>query len=209
MPSTQTKLPIPKPIAVVLQQHAALQAAFVRERARHDKSTAFVEAVSDVLSDDDAHDLFELISGSYDAAYDAHRGAEFGRLLLDDLEQSYQDVRRLVAHTNRLEHMDAVATAEALTADIDLATLFAQTLEERDDATARTLVSSAVQTIVDKAATARTPIGKRRALERARSILAQRASATQDDADVRVLWSRAISLGLSTSGNENRRPGTK
>ena len=196
MPSTQTKRPIPKPIAVVLEQHAALQAAFVRERALHDKPTAFVEAVAAVLSADDADDLFALIAGSYDPAYDAQRGSEFGRLVLDDLEQSYQDVRRLEAQTSRWEHMDAIATVDALSADIGLATLYTQTLDEHDDTTARVLVSTAVQAIVDKASAARTPIGKRRTLERARSMLEEHATPAQEGTDIRAVWSRAIYLEL-------------
>jgi hypothetical protein len=196
MQSTQTKRPIPKPITVVLERHAALQSAFVRHRAFHDKRTAFLEAISSVLSADEAHDLFELISGSYDRAYDAQRGSEFGRLMLDDLEQSYQDLRRLEAQTKRWEHMDALAAVDALTADVGLATLYAQTLDEHDEATARVLVSTAVQTIVDKASAARIPIGKRRTLERARSILEQRAAPSQDGTDIRAVWSRAIYLEL-------------
>jgi hypothetical protein len=176
----------------VLERHAALQAAFVRQRALHDKNTAFVEAISATLSTDEANDLFELIAGSYDRAYNAQRGAEFGRIMLDDLEQSYQDVRRLEAQTNRWEHMDAIAAVDALTADVGLATLYTQTLDEHDEATARVLVSTAVQTIIDKAAGARTPIGKRRTLERARSILEERATPSPEDADIRAVWSRAI-----------------
>jgi hypothetical protein len=205
MSDAQTTQSTPKPIAAVLRYHAALQVAFVRHRAAQDKCAAFVDAVADVMPGADGHQLFELIAGSYNAAYDAQRGSEFGRILLDELEQSYQDVRQLEAQTRRWEHMDALATVEALTTDADLATLFVQTVDEHDDATARVLVSTAVQTVVDKAAAARTGIGKRRTLERARTTLEQRtAVATGSSADdlagprdvALASWTDAIFRGL-------------
>ena len=82
-----------------------------------------------------------------------------------------------------------------------LATLYTQTLDEHDDTTARVLVSTAVQTIVDKASAARTPIGKRRTLERARSMLEEHATPAQEGTDIRAAWSRAIYLEL-----EHERP---
>jgi len=112
-------------------------------------------------------ELSQLISGSYASAYDAARGAEFGRLLLDDLEQGYQDVRRTRSRAGRWHDLDAPAVVDAIATDTELATLYAQALDEHNDVIAAALVASAARVIVEKAATTRGAPGTRRALEAA------------------------------------------
>jgi hypothetical protein len=209
MPDTQTVNTIPRPIAAVLRHHVELQTAYVRRRALHDKTAAFVGAVSDVLSESDVRDLSHLISGSYDASYDAQRGAEFGQLLLDDLEQSFQDVCRIRDQALRWRHLDSAGVVEALTTDLELARLFEQALEERNETTAEALVSNAVKTIVEKASMRHTAAGQRRALEAATQVLRRHATEAlgrapqlarrvdADDAVVLAVWCEALYVGIS------------
>src|SRR3954453_17577619 len=152
VPATST---LPRPIAVVLEHHGELQTAYIRQRGALDKHAAFVGAISDVLNEHDVSDLSRLISGSYDESYDAQRGAEFGRLLLDDLEQSYEDVRRIRGQAHRWRDLDAGGVVLALASDVELAKVFVQALEERNETTARALVSSAVRTVVEKSSVTR------------------------------------------------------
>jgi hypothetical protein len=195
MSDTQTTSTIPRPIAVVLEYHSELQTAYIRLRTRHDRTEAFVGAVSSVLSESDVRDLSDLIAGAYEGGYDAHRGAEFGQLLLDDLEQSFQDVRRIREQGERWRDLDTTGLVEALTTDGDLARLFAETLDERDETTARALVSSAVRTIAEKASITNTSAGKRRALEAAAQRFRRRATDTDDAA--LAAWCEALDVGVS------------
>jgi hypothetical protein len=195
MPDTLTTRMIPRPIAVVLEYHSELQTAYIRLRAQRERNEAFVGAVSSVLSESDVHDLSDLIAGSYDGGYDARRGAEFGQLLLDDLEQSFQAVHRIRQQGERWRELDTIGLVEALTTDADLARLFVQTLDERDETTARAIVSSAVRAIVEKASITNTSAGTRRALEAAARVF--RRHATDADDAALAAWCEALDVEVS------------
>jgi hypothetical protein len=160
-PATAT---LPKPIAVVLEHHGELQRAYVARRVAQDKTQSFVGALSDVLSAAEVAELSRLISGSYDENYDAARGAQLGQLLLDDLEQAYDDLRRTRSRTRRWHGLDAPAVVDALATDIELATLFTQALDERNETTAAALVTGAVRVVVEKASASRNAPDTRRGL---------------------------------------------
>ena len=177
MPDLPTTSTLPRPIAVVLEHHGDLQTAYVRRRATNDRTEAFVGAVSDVLSARDVSELSQLIAGTHDPGYDARRGAEFGQLLLDDLEQSYQDLRRMREQSRRWRGLDTAGVVQALATDVEIATLFVQALDERNDTTAGALVTSAVRTVVEKASAARTAPATRRELVDAMAAFRQRATA--------------------------------
>jgi hypothetical protein len=214
MPDPQTAGTIPRPIAVVLQHHGELQTAYVRQRAAHDKTAAFVGAVSDVLTETEVSELSHLIAGSHDTSYDARRGAEFGQLLLDDLEQGYQDVLRIREQTRRWRDLDAPGVVQALATDLDLATLFVQALDERNDTTARALVSSAVTTVVEKASVTGNAPATRRAVEAAAAEFRRRSTdglgdspqlalldhAAEAEPDVILAaWCEALYVGLGAA----------
>ena len=215
MPDLPTTTTLPRPIAVVLEHHGDLQTAYARRRATHDKTEAFVGAVSDVLSEHDVRELSQLIAGTHDAGYDARRGGEFGQLLLDDLEQSYQDVRRIREQTTRWRDLDTPGVVRALATDVEIATVFVQALDERNDTTARALVTSAVRTVVEKASTAGTAPATRRALVDAAAVLEQHATEglgaesqlalivdgdqAGDDA-VLAAWCGALAVGIRAKG---------
>jgi hypothetical protein len=205
---------LPRPIAVVLQHHGELQTAYIRQRAALDTHAAFVGALSDVLNEHDRTDLSRLISGSYDESYDAQRGAELGQLLLDELEQSYQDIRRLRDQARRWRDLDAGGVVLALATDVELAEVFVQALEERNETTAQALVSSAVRTVVEKSSVTRTAPATRRALEDAIATFRRHATDGQgrppqlallddrNDApdDVALAaWCEALAVGVNAS----------
>jgi|1186.fasta_scaffold170643_1 hypothetical protein len=181
MSSTRPPAAIPRPIEVVLERHGELQTAYVRRRAAHDQTGAFVGAVSEVLSEAEVRDLSRLIAGSFAADYDASRGAEFGQLLLDDLEQSYQDLRRSLAQTRRWHALDTPAVVEALATDRELARLYGQALDERNETTAGALVTSAVRVVVEKASASRNAPDTRRGLLAAASAFRAHAAGSRTD----------------------------
>jgi hypothetical protein len=164
MATSPTTATLPKPIANVLEHHGELQTAYVSRRVAQDKTESFVGAVSDVLSAAEVAELSHLISGSYDENYDAARGAQLGQLLLDDLEQAYEDLRRTRNRTRRWHSLDAPAVVDALASDIELATLFAQAIDERNETTAAALVTGAVRVVVEKASASRNAPDTRRGL---------------------------------------------
>jgi hypothetical protein len=182
MRSTRTPAAVPRPIEVVLQHHGDLQTAYVHRRAAQDRTDAFVGAVSEVLSDAEVSDLSRLISGSFDANYDATRGAEFGELLLDDLEQSYQDMRRTHTRNRRWHALDAPEVVEALATDRELADLFTQALEEHNETTAAALVTSAVRVVVEKASASHNAPDTRRGLLAAASAFREHAAGGRSEA---------------------------
>ncbi len=195
MPSTETSAPIPAPIALVLEHHGALHDAYVRRRTRHDKAEAFVGAVSEVLTAEQVRELSQLLNGAYDAPYDATRGAEFGKLLLDDLEQGYQDVQRSRSRARRWMHLDTPAAIEAIATDAELARLYAQARAEGNEAIAHTLVASAVRVVVEKASTTRNAPETRRTLEAAAVVFGRHAGDATNVGQLGLLDTATVRAG--------------